>query len=77
MAATLERRLDALEQAAKLTAAQNKPEIAPMNFEALRKRIDEILAQKGPELTQAEQIQKFKDDITRMHRNWELRYGSR
>lgn len=70
-------RLHALEQAAKLSAAQNKPEIAPMNFEALRKRIDEILAQKGPELTVEEQIQKFKDGVERMNRNWELRYGKR
>ena len=75
--ATLEKRLDALEQAARRTAAQNKPEIAPGNIEALSKRIDEILAQKGPELTQAETIQKFKDSIARMNRDWELRYGSR
>lgn len=75
--ANLEKRLDALEQAAKLTAAQNKTETAPMNFEALRKRIEEISAQKGPELTVEEQIQKFKEGIARMNRNWELRYGSR
>ncbi|MBK9444575.1 MAG: hypothetical protein IPN53_26260 [Comamonadaceae bacterium] len=76
--ATLEKRLDALEQAARLSAAQKKPEIAPGNIEALRKKFDEILSrEEGPELTQAEQIQKFKDDIARMNRNWELRYGSR
>ncbi len=66
---TLEKRLDALEQAAKLAAAQNKPEIALMNVEALRKRMDEILSREEPELPQAELIQKVKDDIARMHRN--------
>lgn len=77
MAATLEKRLDALEQAARLSAAQHKPEIAPMNFEALRKRIDEISAQEGPELTVEGQIQKFKEGVARMNRNWALRYGNR
>ena len=74
---TLEKRLDALEHAAKLTAAQHKPAVAPMNFEALRTRIKEISAQEGPELTAEEQIQKFKEGVARMNRNWELRYGSR
>ena len=76
MATTLENRLDALEQAAKASAVRSKPKIG-MDFEAMRQRLEMLANEKGPELTQAEQIQKFKDDITRMNARWELQRGGK
>lgn len=73
MATTLKNRLDALEQAAKASVVRNKPKIG-MDFEAMRQRL-ETLSREGPELTQAEMIQKCKDTIARMNARWELQRG--
>lgn len=71
---TTESRIAALEQSAKLSAAQNKPTIV-LNFAELRAKIQEVLSREQPVLTQAEQIQKFKDTLKQMDRDWELRHG--
>jgi len=74
MPTSLEKRLDALEQAAKLLAARNKPTTIGLDFEVMRQRL-ETLSREGPELTQAEMIQKCKDTIARMNARWELQRG--
>ena len=74
--ATLEKRLDALEQAAKLLAAQPKPHVSSLSIEDFQKKLQEILTRELPERTQEEVIADFKASLLRMQANWEHRYGS-
>ena len=72
---TLEQRLIALEQTAKLMAAKCKSPTSGLSIADFHRMVREIAARERPERTQAEQIQDFKAGLERMHRNWELRHG--
>ena len=73
--ATLEMRLNALEQSAKLLAAQCKPPTSSLSIDDFHRMVREIATRERPERTQAEQIQDFKAGLERMHMRWELRHG--
>ncbi|MBK9238525.1 MAG: hypothetical protein IPO19_22190 [Rhodoferax sp.] len=72
---SLETRVTALEQTAKLMAAQCKPPTSGLSIADFHRMVREIATRERPERTQAEQIQDFKAGLERMHRNWELRHG--
>lgn len=59
-----------------LLAVQPKPHTSTMSVEAMHQRLKDILAREEPAMTQAEEIQKFKDGLNRMRTNWELRHGN-
>ena len=73
--ATLEMRLSALEQSAKLLAAQGKPPASSLSIDDFHRIVKEITTRERPERTRAEQIQDFKAGLERMRIRWELRHG--
>lgn len=74
---TLNKRIDALEQKAKLLAAQCKPPTSKLSIDDFHKVINEILTREMPVRTQEEQIQDFKDRLVQMRIDWDRRHGGR
>ena len=72
---SLEKRVNALEQSAKLLAAQCKPPASSLSIDDFHRIIKEIATRERPERTQAEQIQDFKASVEQMRISWELRHG--
>ena len=71
----VEKRLNALEQSAKLMAAQCKPPTSSLSIEDFHRMVREIATRERPERTQAEQIEDFRAGLERMRIAWALRHG--
>ena len=72
---TTESRVAALEQSAKLLAAQPKPHTSSLSIEELQKRFNEILTRKRPERTQEEVIADLKAYALQRHADWDIRHA--
>lgn len=72
---TIEKRIDALEQAAELIADQTPPDLGGRSIEELHRKFEEVLSRPRPVTTPEEQIRDFTATLEWMRINWELRHG--
>ena len=72
---TTESRVAALEQSAKLLAAQPKPHTSGLAIEDFHRIVKEIKTRERPVRTPEEQRAHFEECFKRMDADWELRYG--